>query len=51
MFADQLVTDDLLDNLKIKQTCILRCDYFHLFHSVFLIILEGTYGFIVFDHY
>ena len=35
MFADQLVTDELLKMVGIQDTCILCSGHYHLFHSVF----------------
>ena len=35
IFADGLITQNLLDQLKISETCTLRCDYWHLMNEVF----------------
>ena len=35
IFADGLITQTLLDELNISETCTLRCDYWHLMNEVF----------------
>ena len=35
IFADQLITEELLTILDITEACILRADQFHLFNHVF----------------
>lgn len=36
IFADQRVTDGLLNRLDIKNACVLRGDYYHLANEVWL---------------
>ena len=35
IFADQIITEELLTILGITETCILRANQFHLFNHVF----------------
>ena len=35
IFADGLITQRLLEELNISETCVLRGDYYHLMHQVF----------------
>ena len=35
IFADQFITDNILDELNIKSTCTLHGDYYHNFNKVF----------------
>ena len=35
IFADGLITQSLLESLRIVDTCLLRGDYYHHMHEVF----------------
>ena len=51
IFADQLITEELLTMLDITETCILRADQFHLFTHVFPTFLEPRFGVQPWLHY
>lgn len=49
IFTDQLISDNLLDMLNIRDTCVLHGDIYHLIHKVFPDSFKGVWE-LISDH-